>query len=47
MLPQSVHEDDIVSFTVTMPKPLTWGQLEPVLQWLCSTFGEQLLRLKA
>lgn len=46
MLPQSVHEDDIVSFTVTMPKPLTWGQLEPVLQWLCSTFGEQLLRLK-
>lgn len=45
-LPQSVHEEDIVSFTVTMPKPLTWGQLEPVLQWLCATFGEQLLRLK-
>ena len=44
-LPQT-HGDDIASFTVTLPKPLTWGQLEPVLQWLCEHFGEELLRLK-
>jgi G3E family GTPase len=46
MLPKAVHDDEIVSFTVTLPKPLTWDQLEPVLKWLCATFGEQLLRLK-
>ncbi|MCB5190021.1 GTP-binding protein [Methylobacillus arboreus] len=46
MLPQAVHDDEISSFTVTMPKPLTWYQLEPALQWLCATFGENLLRMK-
>lgn len=46
MLPQAVHDDEISSFTVTMPKPLTWDQLEPALHWLCATFGEKLLRLK-
>lgn len=45
-LPQPTHDDAISSFTVTLPKPLTWHQLEPVLQWLCVTFGENLLRLK-
>lgn len=46
MLPQPVHDDEIGSFTVTLPKPLTWDQLEPVLKWICATFGENLLRLK-
>jgi len=45
-LPQKVHDDDIVSFTVSMPKPLTWTQLEPVLNWLTENYSEQLLRLK-
>ncbi|MEO8418617.1 MAG: GTP-binding protein [Methylophilaceae bacterium] len=45
-LPQAVHDDEISSFTVTLPKPLSWGQLEPALKWLCATFGEKLLRLK-
>jgi len=46
MLPQSLHDDDITSFTVTLPKPLNWEQLEPVLEWICENFSEQLLRLK-
>ncbi len=45
-LPKKVHDDEIVSFTVSMPKPLTWHQLEPVLLWLTENFSEQLLRLK-
>jgi len=45
-LPQKVHDDEIVSFTVSMPKPLTWAQLEPVLKWLTENYSEQLLRLK-
>jgi G3E family GTPase len=45
-LPQHAHDNDISSFTVTLPKPLNWDQLEPVLQWLCATFGESLLRMK-
>jgi len=45
-LPQKTHDDAISSFTVTLPTSLTWHQLEPVLQWLCATFGENLLRLK-
>jgi len=45
-LPQSSHGGDIANFTVTLPKPLNWGQLEPVLLWLCETHGEKLLRLK-
>lgn len=46
MLPQKVHDDEIVSFTVSLPKPLTWAQLEPVLGWVTHEFQEQLLRLK-
>jgi len=46
MLPQKVHDDEITSFTVAMPKPLTWAQLEPALIWLTETYGDQLLRLK-
>ncbi len=40
------HDNEISSFTVTLPKPLTWEQLEPVLSWLCNTFAENLLRMK-
>ena len=45
-LPQKIHDEEISHFTVTMPKPLTWQQLEPALQWLCATHGPQLLRMK-
>ena len=44
--PQPIHDDEISSFTVTLPAPLTWAQLEPRLHWLCNTYGEKLLRLK-
>ena len=46
MLPQKPHDDDITSFTVTMPKPLNWADLKPRILWLCQTYGEHLLRLK-
>ena len=46
MLPQKMHDDEITSFTVTMPKPLNWADLKPRILWLCQTYGEQLLRLK-
>lgn len=45
-LPQKVHDDEIVSFTVMMPKPLTWRNLKPVIFLLCRNYGEKLLRLK-
>ncbi len=45
-LPQRVHDDEISSFTVTLPTPLDWDRLEPVLKQLCATQGEKLLRLK-
>ncbi|MDO9281684.1 MAG: GTP-binding protein [Methylotenera sp.] len=45
-LPQKVHDDEIISFTVTMPKPLYWRDLKPVILKLCQTHGEKLLRLK-
>lgn len=45
-LPSKVHDDEISSFTVSMPKPLTWAQLEPVIQWLLENYHEQLLRMK-
>ncbi|MEQ1602722.1 MAG: GTP-binding protein [Methylophilaceae bacterium] len=45
-LPQKVHDDAISSFTVAMPRALLWTQLQSVLQWLCSTHGAQLLRMK-
>lgn len=40
------HAHDIQNFTVTLPAPLAWDALEPVLAKLCETHGEQLLRLK-
>jgi G3E family GTPase len=45
-LPQKVHADDIVSFTVTMPQPLKWADLRPHLLKFCQTYGKNLLRLK-
>ena len=45
-LPQKIHDDEIVSFTVTMPKPLNWRNLKPVIHLLCRNYGEKLLRLK-
>jgi G3E family GTPase len=45
-LPRKVHDEDIASFTVTLPQPLRWSQLEPALQKLCERFGTGLLRLK-
>ncbi|MGQ0443255.1 MAG: CobW family GTP-binding protein [Methylophilaceae bacterium] len=46
MLAKKVHDDEITSFTVTMPKPLNWADLKPLILWLCQTYGEKLLRLK-
>ncbi len=45
-LPQKVHDDEITSFTVTMPKPLKWSDLKQRILWLSQTYGEKLLRLK-
>lgn len=45
-LPQKQHQDGITSFTVTMPKPLNWRDLKPVILKLCQTHGAKLLRLK-
>jgi G3E family GTPase len=45
-LPQRVHDDEIRSFTVTLPQPLDWDRLEPILKQLCIDQGEKLLRLK-
>ncbi|MDO9149889.1 MAG: GTP-binding protein [Methylotenera sp.] len=45
-LPQKAHQDGITSFTVTMPKPLNWLDLKPVILKLCQTHGSKLLRLK-
>lgn len=40
------HDDDIQSFTVTLPTPIHWRDLKPVILKLCQQHGEQLLRLK-
>ena len=45
-LPQTVHDDEITSFTVFVPKPLNWRDLKPVILKLCQTHGKNLLRLK-
>lgn len=45
-LPQPVHDDAVRNFTVTLPAPLTFAQLQPVLQALCATYHERLLRMK-
>ena len=40
------QHDDISSFTVTLPSPIHWRDLKPVILKLCQTHGEKLLRLK-
>ena len=40
------HNGGIKSFTVTLPSPLSYDQLEAKLEWLCEHHGEQLLRMK-
>ena len=40
------QHDGIASFTVTLPSPVNWRDLKPVILKLCQTHGEQLLRLK-
>ncbi len=45
-LPQKIHDDEISSFTVFMPKPLNWRDLKPVILKLCQTHGKNILRLK-
>jgi G3E family GTPase len=40
------QHDEIASFTVTLPSPLNWRDLKPVILKLCQTHGENLLRLK-
>jgi G3E family GTPase len=45
LMPAS-HDGDISSFTITLPMPLSYEQLEPKLKWLCTHHGDQLLRLK-
>lgn len=43
---QTNHDDEISSFTVTMPSPLKWSQLKPHLLKFCQKYGKNLLRLK-
>ena len=40
------QHDDISSFTITLPSPINWRDLKPVILKLCQTHGEKLLRLK-
>ncbi len=40
------HQDEISSFTVSLPTGMDWKSFKPVLLKLCQTHGEQLLRLK-
>ncbi|MFM9835985.1 MAG: CobW family GTP-binding protein [Methylophilaceae bacterium] len=46
MLTKGSHNDEIMSFTVAMPKPLNWKDLKPIILKLCQSYGENLLRLK-
>ena len=46
MLRQKSQHDEIESFTVTLPSPLNWRDLKPVILKLCQMHGEKLLRLK-
>ncbi|PKO43847.1 MAG: GTP-binding protein [Betaproteobacteria bacterium HGW-Betaproteobacteria-22] len=45
-LPQTSQQHEISSFTVTLPSPVNWRDLKPVILKLCQTHGEKLLRLK-
>jgi G3E family GTPase len=40
------QHDEIASFTVTLPSPIHWRDLKPVILKLCQAFGTDLLRLK-
>lgn len=40
------QHDDIASFAVTLPNPINWRDLKPVILKLCQTYGTNLLRLK-
>ena len=40
------QHNEISSFTVTLPSPIHWRNLKPVILKLCQTHGEKLLRLK-
>ena len=40
------QHDEISSFTVTLPSPINWRDLKPVILKLCQTHGDKLLRLK-
>ena len=40
------QHDEIASFTVTLPSPINWRDLKPVILKLCQTHGKDLLRLK-
>jgi len=40
------HNDEISSFTVTLPSPLNWRDLQPIILKLCQTHGKNILRLK-
>ena len=38
--------DGIASFTITLPNPINWHDLKPIILKLCQTHGKNLLRLK-
>ncbi len=40
------QHDEISNFTVTLPSPINWRDLKPVILKLCQSHGEKLLRLK-
>ena len=40
------QHDEIASFTVSLPSPINWRDLKPVILKLCQTHGDGLLRLK-
>ena len=47
MLTKSVPaHDGIASFTITLPSPINWRDLKPIILKLCQTHGKNLLRLK-
>ena len=40
------QHEEITSFTVSLPSPINWRDLKPVILKLCQMHGENLLRLK-
>jgi len=45
-LPTAPAHEGVSTFTVYMPKPLTWQAFKPVILKLCQIHGDGLLRLK-